>query len=156
MNSERRKTNLSKVWIDSKKAFDMIPNSWPGNIIWCRGKHHQLPQEHNAQLEDNSYKFWNQVNIRREIFQGYSLSPLLFIVAMIPMTRVLERMEVGYQLKKGGSRINHLMFMDGMKLFGRGTKEIDTLIQPVRIVSGDIRWSLELRNVHLPTSREAK
>ena len=69
-----------------------------------------------------------EVNIRRGIFQGDSLYPLLFIVAMIPMTRVLERMKVGYQLKKGGSRINHLMFMDDIKLFRRGTKEIDTLV----------------------------
>ena len=58
---------------------------------------------------------------------------------MIPVPRILERMEVGYQLKKGGSRFNHLMFMDYIKLFGRGTKEIDTLVQTVRIVSGDIR-----------------
>ena len=48
-------------------------------------------------------------------------------------------MKVRYQLKKGGSRINHLMFMDDTKLFGRGTKEIDALVQTVRIVSGDIR-----------------
>ena len=63
----------------------------------------------------------------------------LSIVAMISMTRVLARMEVGYQLKKRGSRINHLMFMDDIKLFGRGNKEIDTLVQTVRTVSGDIR-----------------
>ena len=31
------------------------------------------------------------------------------------------------------------MFIDEIKLFGRGTKEIDTLVQAVRIVSGDIR-----------------
>ena len=88
----------------------------PGNI-WCRGKHHQIPQEHRLA----------EVNIRRGIFQGDSLSPLPFIVAMILMTRVLERMEIGYQLKKGDSRINHLMFMDDIKLFRRGTKEMDTL-----------------------------
>ena len=35
---------------------------------------------------------------------------------MIPMTRVLERMEVGYQLKEGSSRINHLMFMDDIRM----------------------------------------
>ena len=33
----------------------------PGNIQ-CRGKHHQIPQEHNAQLEGNSYKLWDQVS----------------------------------------------------------------------------------------------
>ena len=58
---------------------------------------------------------------------------------MIPMTRVLVRMEVGYQLKKGGNRNNHLMFMDDIKLFERGSKNIDTLVQTVKIVSGDIR-----------------
>ena len=31
------------------------------------------------------------------------------------------------------------MFMDDIKLFGRGTKGIDTLVQTVRTVSGDIR-----------------
>ena len=31
------------------------------------------------------------------------------------------------------------MFMGDMKLFGRGTKEIDTLVQTGKIVSGDIR-----------------
>ena len=119
----------------------LMADRMPGNL-WCRGKHHQISQEHNAQLEDNSYKLWNKVSRGqhiRGIFQGDSLSPLLFVVAMIPATRVLERMEVGYQLKKGGSRINHLLFMDSIKLSGRGTKDIDTLVQTVRIVSGDIR-----------------
>ena len=97
-----------------------------------------------------------EVNIRREIFQGDSLSPLLFIVAMIPMTRVLDRMEVGYQLKKGGSRINHLMFMDDIKLFRRGTKEIDTLVQTVRIVSGDIRMEFGIEKCALVNIQRGK
>ena len=48
-------------------------------------------------------------------------------------------MEAGYQLKKGCGRINHLMFVDNIMVFGRGTKEVDTLVQTVKIVSGDIR-----------------
>ena len=63
---------------------------------------------------------------------------------MIPMTWVLQRMEVGYQLKKGGNRINHLMFMDDIKLFRKGTKEIDTLVQTIRIVLGDIKMKFEI------------
>ena len=109
--------------------------------IWCKGKHYQIPQEHNAQLEDiltSSGTRLVEVNIRRGTFQGGSLSPLLLIVAMIPMTRVLERMEARYQLEKGGSRISHLMLIDDIKLFGRGTIEINISVQTVRIVSGDI------------------
>ena len=103
----------------------LMADRMPGNI-WCRGKHHQIPQEHNAQLEDNSYKLWNQV--RRGQHQKKDLPRRLTISTALhssndPIDRVLGRMEVGYQLKKGGSRINHMMFMDDIKLFGRGQRD---------------------------------
>ena len=131
MNSKRRKTNLSMAWIDYKKAFDMIPHSWLIECLEIYGA-----EENTIRFLKNTMPNWKtiltssgtrsaEVNIRRGIFHGDSLSPLLFIVTMIPMTRVLERMEVPYQLKKGGSRINHQMFMDDIKLFGRGIKEVD-------------------------------
>ena len=62
----------------------------------------------------------------------------MIIIIMIPMTMVLE---------KGGSRINHRMLMDDIKLFGRGTKEIDTLVQTIRIVSGDIRMEFGIEKM---------
>ena len=133
------------AWIDCKKAFDIIPHPWLIECLEIYGA-----EENIIRFLKNTVPNWKiiltssgtrlaEVNIRGGIFQQDSLSPLLFIVAMVPMTRVLERIEVGYQLKKGGSRVNHLMFMDDIKLFGRSTKEIDTLVQTVRIVSGDIR-----------------
>ena len=97
-----------------------------------------------------------EVNIRRGIFHGDSLSPLLLLVAMIPMTRALERIEVWYQLEKGGSRINHLMFMDDIKLFGRGATEIDTLAQTVRTVSGDIRMEFGVEKCALVNIQRGK
>ena len=65
-------------------------------------------------------------------------------------------MEVGYQVKKGGSRINYLMFKDDMKLFGRGTKEIDTLVQTVRIALGDIRMEFGIEKCALVTIQRGK
>ena len=97
-----------------------------------------------------------EVNIRRGFFQGDPLSLLLVIVTMIPMTRVIERMEVEYQIKKGGSRINHLMFIDDIKLFKRGTKEIDTLVQTARIVSGDIRMEFGIEKCALVNIQRSK
>ena len=134
---------VNNTWIDYKKAFDMIPHSW---LIECLEIYNA--KESTIRFLKNIMPNWKtiltisgtrlaEINIRRGIFQGDSVSPLLFIVAVIPMTSILERIEVGYQLKKGGSRINHLMFMDDIKLF-RSIKEIDALVQTVRIVSVDI------------------
>ena len=75
---------------------------------------------------------------------------------MIPMTRVLERMEIGYLLKKEGSRINHLMFMVDIKLLVRGTKETDTLVQTARIVSNDTRMELGIEKCALVNIQKAK
>ena len=60
-------------------------------------------------LLSNTLKHWKttltmsgntlaKVNIRRGIFQGDSLLPLLFIVSMIPMTMTLRKTGKGYQL----------------------------------------------------------
>ena len=104
MNSRRRKTNLSMAWIDYKKAFDMIPHTWLIEYLKIYGA-----EENTISFLKNTMRNWNtiltssgirlaEVNIRRGIFQGDSLSPLLFVVAMIPMTKVLQKMDAGYQL----------------------------------------------------------
>lgn len=161
-NSRRRKTNLSMAWIDYKKAFDMIPHTWLIECLKIYGA-----EENTISFLKNTMRNWNtiltstgvrlaEVNIRRGIFQGDSLSPLLFVVAMIPMTKVLQKMDAGYQLKKGGNRINHLMFMDDIKLYGKNIKEIDTLIQTVRIVSGDIRMEFGIEKCALVNIQKGK
>ena len=162
MTSKRRKTNLSMAWIDYKKAFNMIPCSW-----LIEGLKIYDVEENTIRFLKNTTPNWKtiltcygtrlaEVTIRSGIFQGASLSLLLFIVAMIPTTRVLERMEVGYQVKKGGSRINHSMFMCNIKLFGRGTKEIYTLVQTVRIISGDIRMEFVIEKCALINIQRGK
>ena len=39
-------------------------------------------------------------HIRRGIFQADSLSPLLYVIAMIPMTIIFRQTELGYQTSK--------------------------------------------------------
>ena len=83
-----------------------------------------------------------QVDIRRRIFQGDFLSPLLFIVIMLPLALVLRKMKAGYKLAKDMKPMNHLLFMDDLKLYGASKDQLDSLVQVVRIFSQDIKMSL--------------
>ena len=85
-----------------------------------------------------------QVDIRRGIFQVDSLSPLLFIMIMLPLTLVLRKMRAGYKLAKDMKPINHLLFMDDLKLYGASKNQLGSLVQVIRIFSQGIKMSFRL------------
>jgi hypothetical protein len=64
------------------------------------------------------------IKINRGIFQGDSLSPLLFCIALIPLNHELNRSNCGYQVYGTERKINHLLYMDDLKLTGRSEEEI--------------------------------
>ena len=84
-----------------------------------------------------SGKTLGEVDIRRGIFQGDSLSPLLFVLCMVPLTWLLRRAKAGYEWGNKGFKLNHLLFMDDLKLFAKGKNQIDSLVQTVHIFSQD-------------------
>ena len=59
------------------------------------------------------------IEIRRGIFQGDALSPLLFCITLIPLTNELNRADCGYQVHGTERKISHLLYMDDLKLLGR-------------------------------------
>ena len=137
---KRRKTGLVTAWVDYKKAFDMVPLSW---IIKCM---RILGVAQNMiGLVQNSMDKWKTVltagsKVLGEvnIFQGDSLSPLLFVLSLIPLTLVLRKLRASYDLGNGNGLVNHLLFMEDLKLYGRNESQLDYLIQSVRVVSEDI------------------
>ena len=46
---------------------------------------------------------------------------------------------MAYQLEKNGAKINHLFFVDDLKLYGKNDKEIDSLIKTMWQCSEDIK-----------------
>ena len=79
-----------------------------------------------------------EIKIQRGIFQRDALSPLLFLIAMMPLNHILRKCVAGYTLSRSQEKINHLMYMDDIKLFAKNEKELETLIHAIRIYSQDI------------------
>ena len=59
------------------------------------------------------------VKILKDIFQGDTLSPLLFVITTMPLNQILRKCIGGYKLTKSQEKINHLMFMYDIKLFAK-------------------------------------
>ena len=139
-----RRKNLSMAWVDYRKAYDMIPHSW---LMECL---EALKVNQNVRnLLSETMKSWRvemmckdeilgEVRIKRGIFQGDALSPLLFVISMIPLTSILRKAAPGYEFASSKVKINHLLYMDDLKLYGKTQKDLESLIQTVRIYSSDI------------------
>ena len=78
-----------------------------------------------------------EVNIKRGIFQADSLSPLLFVLVLIPLTLILRKEAAGYHFTDK-TKVNHLLFMNDLKLDGKDKAQLESLTQTVRIFSHDI------------------
>ena len=143
-DSKARKTNLTMAWIDYQKAYDYVPHLWIQKTLQMLGiadnTKNNLTQTMKT-LEtvlESEGKQLARVSIRRGIFQGDSfLSPLLFVMALVPMNLLLRDAAPGYVLKSK-TKINHLLYMDDQKLYGKSKSDIESLISTVRLFTDDI------------------
>jgi hypothetical protein len=63
------------------------------------------------------------------IFQGDSLSPLLFCICLIPLTEQLNRLNTGYEKHTTKTEISHLLYMDDLKLLGKSEQVLQKQLQ---------------------------
>ena len=139
-----RNKNLAMAWIDYKTAFSVVPHSWIIECFYLFGV-----AENIKSLLVNSIQKWKvmlcsgnselgEVEIKPGIFQGDSLSLLVFVLALISLSLVLRKAQAAYEFSESNEKINYLLFMDDLKLYSRSEKGLDSLVQTVCIFSKDI------------------
>mgnify|MGYP001798097810 CR=1 FL=1 len=93
-------------------------------------------------MEMKSNGQWlGNISIYRGIFQGDSQSPLLFVITLISLTLILSKCEAGYK-DSSNFKLNHLRFMDDLKLYARNKNQLDSL----RIFSKDIEMKFGIES----------
>jgi len=144
----RRNKNLSVAWIDYQKAFDSVPYSRVEKSIELVGVNSKIVRFCKLSMEKENTKLilktkqevmqLQPFQIRRGIFPGDSLSPLLFCIALIPLTNELNRADYGYQVHGTERKISQLLYMDDLKLLGRNENDLKNEMKIVQTISKDI------------------
>ena len=112
---------LSQSATDITK-WDVTPHCWIKKSRKMSGVATNI-----RQVTSESINLWNteltagtqnlgNVKRKHELFQGDSFL-LMFVLVMNPLTLLLGKTKILYQLKKKRQRINHLLFVDDLKLF---------------------------------------
>ena len=121
-NCKKRLTPLAVAWIDYRKAYDMVPHGWIekcmnmfGVVVNVRSFITESMKHWSTELNAGQSRLGN-VKIKRGFFQGDSLSSLLFVMTMIPLTLMLRKTNIFYEFRKKGERINHLLFISKWSL----------------------------------------
>ena len=60
------------------------------------------------------------------------MRPLLFITATIPLSVIIREAVQGYRFQQG-RKVNHLLYMDDLKLNGKSKDNLEALTNTVRI-----------------------
>ena len=147
---KRISANLAMAWIDYQKAYDMIQHSWISECVEVFGL-----AENTKKFFVNSINKWKlemtsngvalgYVEIRGGIFQGDSLSSLLFVLCIAPLSLILRKVKFHYEFGDKNTRLNHLLFMDDLKLLAKPNDQIDSPMNTVYTFSEDIGMEFEI------------
>jgi hypothetical protein len=146
--------NIYTAFIDYKKAYDSVPHSWLIKILKIYKinldlinflSHVMTFWRTTLNLSINNTKLKSEpIQIKRGIYQGDSLSPLWFCLAINPLTNLLNSTGYGFNIRLNNttlSKLNHLLYMDDIKLYASKKNHILSLLTITENFSNDIGMS---------------
>ena len=139
--------SLSVAWLDYRKAYHSVPHNWlleclrlfhfPTLLITCI--EYLMPLWGTSLflcLPDKALLKLSDVSVKCGIYQGDTLSPLLFCLCLNPLSYILDGLK-GYKISPTGN-LTHLLYMDDLKLFSQNDTGLQKMLDLVRKFSDDI------------------
>lgn len=158
---DQKQRPISVAWIDYAKAFDSVPHSY---MKWLLSAVHiPIPLKRFLQSLMKMWKVRYEVRsprgqterssylrIRSGVLQGDSFSPLLFCLAMAPISHAINNTRCCYvtgsgKLKKLQISLSHLFYMDDLKLFANSAENLSKQIKAVTSISDAISMKLNVK-----------
>lgn len=145
----KNKRNISIAWVDYQKAFDSVPHTWierilrlykvdPTTINFITASMRSWRTSLNVCVNRECY-VTDTIAITKGIFQGDSLSPLLFCLAVNPLSFMLKKENRGYVISRSTKmKLTHLFYMDDLKLYAANELELQNQLEIVKEFSKDI------------------
>ena len=140
IDCKKRHTNLTMAWIDYRKAYDLVPQSWVNECM----EMFEIAENLRTFLQ-KSMQQWRlslttdgedlgKVNVKRGTFQG-------------------DRVNACYKWGKKEYKLNHLLFMDDLKLYAKNEEQTNTLVRTVHVFSTDIGMEFGIKKCGILTMK---
>ena len=70
----------------------------------------------------------------------------MFVLVLIPLSLILGKAQAACEFSGSKKRINHLSFMDNLKLYSRSEKELDLLVLTIHVFTQDIEMEFRIES----------
>lgn len=132
--------NLSTTWINYKEVFDSMPHTWIikslelykvcptiTRFIWENMKSWKtiLHLNHNKGIMTS-----RPIKIKSGIYQGDSLSPLVYCLALVPLGSLLKKSGYGYNTPMERSATSP--YMDNLKTYAKNDDKQTGLLRTIK------------------------
>ena len=84
------------------------------------------------------------------------IAKFIFVICMISLSFLLRKIKAFYEWVWKEFKLNHLLFMDNSKLFGKSDDQIDRLVQTVFTCSEDIGMEFGLKKYGVVVIKKGK
>ena len=150
-DARKHRQNLITVWLDYRKAFDSFPDTWLIQAL----KLVKVTQKVVNAMETLTNPWYTILTISNRdesmkteiikflkgIFQGDSLSVLLFIISLNPLSFVLKKTKGYFIRDKTDINHTHNFFVDDLKVFAQTFSSIQKQLDIITTFSKDINMN---------------